>query len=56
MELILLSFLVSFVAKTNRSSLKMGIGMGNYFGNEFGLRPKAYVQGKVVCFLWVIAH
>jgi hypothetical protein len=23
--------------------LKMGIGMGNYFGNEFALRPKAHV-------------
>jgi len=23
--------------------LKIGIGMGNYFGNEFALRPKAHV-------------
>ncbi len=45
--MILLSFLVSFVAKEIDQVLKMRIGMGNYSGNEFALRPKAHIWGKM---------
>jgi hypothetical protein len=42
MELILLNFFVTFIAKKIDQVLKMGIGMGNYFGNKFTFRPNMY--------------